>query len=78
MTKMTVNAVAIWNDEDGCWDIDVVSNYNSNDTATPIDETRAGTYKIGNCDEFAIPWAILQHDGISTELIEKALEAYEG
>lgn len=79
MAKMTVNAVAIWNEKEGYWDVSVLSTYDGiNFNGIPCSEARASEHTISDCDEYVFPWAILQHNGINTDYINKAIEAYEG
>lgn len=79
MTKMTVNAVAIWNEETGNWEVKIDECYESDTQFADgkyhkIEKT--SVQNISNCDEYVIAWASLKHNGIDTEKIDEILDNY--
>lgn len=78
MTKMTMTATAIWNDEKGLWEVSINDTYESDtqflDGKYHKTESNS-TQEIKNtCDEFVFAWASLRHNGINTEEIDKMLK----
>lgn len=73
MTKMTMKAEAIWNDDH--WEVSMSDTYYSNDNPDRIISTH-NTCKnnVFVCDEFVFPWAILKAHGIDVNFVNPDIE----
>lgn len=71
-TKMTVNAVAVWDEHEQQWCVSVLSTYEGASIhGVPMVETNASVQRVAECDEVVIPWAILHHNGINPDALLK-------
>lgn len=71
-----IKAKAVWNEEKGAWEVIVKQKI----TARNLDnkyfttKTKSQIITVEECDEFVIPWAILEDNGINTKIINNKLK----
>ena len=73
---MQVKAKAVYNEDKGIWEVKIsqkefAKTFPSNKWKKF--RTTNNTFEISECDEFVIPWAILEDNGINTSLINECL-----
>lgn len=65
MSKIYVEAVAVWNDKKGVWEVEI---YEKNEYTSMTNDfcTNERTYKCETeiCDELVIPTALLEMNGL--------------
>ena len=74
---MQVKAKAIYNEEKGVWEVQIKQKEFSKVFPSGKWErfrTTCNNYEIQECDEFVIPWAILENNGIDTKKINEYLK----
>ena len=72
--SMTVTAKAIWNENKGKWECDILAIDRGIDVkGEQVEQTRTLKCDIETCDEFVLPMAILECNGISSEEVMKRL-----
>lgn len=75
---MTVNATAIWNEEKGTWECCVKTlDHYQNLQGQWRTQKRIYHNKISACDEFVLPYAILDSNGIDLSVIEEKVKSAE-
>lgn len=74
-TMISLNANAIWNNEKAVWEVTISQIALDKEARTnePLYYQGTQTFEIVECDEFVIPWAILQMNGINTNKIDEIL-----
>ena len=70
-TKMTVNAVAIWNEREQKWDVNIMTTYDGVALDCPISTCEVSKQIVAECDELVFPIAMLQHSGLDIDVIRK-------
>lgn len=75
-TVQKIKAKAVWNEEKGVWEVivkqkNIARNFDNKYFTT---KTKSQIITVEECDEFVIPWAILEDNGIDTKMINKILE----
>lgn len=74
---MQVKAKAIYNEEKGVWEVQIKQKEFAKtfpNNAWKKFRTTCNNYEIEECDEFVIPWAILEDNGINTKKIDECLK----
>lgn len=69
---MQVKAKAIYNEKKGVWEVQIKQKEFINNIWKKF-RTTCNNYEIKECDEFVIPWAILEDNGIDTKKINEHL-----
>lgn len=72
-----VKALAVWNEEKRTWEVTIKQKFQAENCITGKLFTKHWTTKnieISECDEFVIPWAILEDNGINTKVIDDCMK----
>ena len=71
-----IKAKAVWNKEKNVWEVVVKQKITARNFYDKYftTKTKSKVIKVNECDEFVIPWAILEDNGIDTKIINKILE----
>ena len=71
-----IKARAVWNKEKNVWEVIVKQKITARNLYNKYftTKTKSKTIEVCECDEFVIPWAILEDNGIDTKTINKILE----
>ena len=71
-----IKAKAVWNKEKNVWEVVVKQKITARNFYDKYftTKTKSKVININECDEFVIPWAILEDNGIDTKIINKILE----
>ena len=74
---MTIMAKAVWNESKGAWECDIVAvDRFENVKGEQAEQTRTLKCDIEACDEFVLPMAILECNGIDSDEVMKSLLAH--
>lgn len=71
-----ISAKAIWNEEKKIWEVVVKQKITARSFYDKYftTKTKSKIIEVDECDEFVIPWAVLEDNGIDTKEINKILE----
>lgn len=71
-----IKAKAVWNKEKHVWEVIVKQKITARNLYDKYftTKTKSKVIEVDECDEFVIPWAILEDNGINTKTINKILE----
>lgn len=66
---ITVIAQAMWNEDEGVWEVHLTSqeNFKESSTGQYCLNQRTATIKVEDCDEFVVADALLHLNGISVQ-----------
>ena len=67
VTTMTAVATAVWNEEKGCWNCQVVT-VETLDNGEVL-ERKENNIEVEMCDELVLPYAILESNGINAKAV---------